>query len=900
MNCMTKNRKKNIRLRFADLPVKMLAIVIVIFTLVSMPMCYAEGVITEQKNETEKKIYSEEYSALINMNLLCDDFQQYNSYDNVSRADFSASLSKLAGITPTVHTADKIPFMDISVNTKHKDEICTLYDMGIVSGAGDGLFLPDEAISYMQAVKLCLDVLGYRDYTLAQYGAYPTGYIMMAKRLDLNKGLASDISDLPLTAENAAMLLYNTARTEVLEVDNYSADGNVTYKKDGRKELLGYAHNIYYREGVLQSNGIVSLDGKETANDKVIIDGVSYNCNIDLIKLIGSKIKFFYLDDSGVFTIKSAASFDKKDVITINSHDLAPEDSDYSITNIVYYENDKKKSLSVNRYATIIYNNQLMNNCTSIAPNSGCVTFADTDEDGRYDVVSIEEFSNLVVVSTSASGNFVSGKYGCSLKLDDYENVKIFKDGAEAGIDDISGLSVISFVKSPNNKNIYIYVNPKAKTGVLTALKNDDDEVLCFDNGEYKLSYDYKALRESKKYIVDEINVGSRYTYMLDMSGDIAEIQLESSDVMKYAYFIDIAKNSAPFSDNSAIVKLMLTDGTKVTAPTADRVIIDGNEDKNGYDLLNDSRLINNGEAIEQVVKVSFNNDGMIKEIDVADKCLSDYGYDENKFTLDKDEKLRFDVTSATFGYQYPYYENTPIFAKFTNVSGDGVYIVKPTYTLIQNRNINTKLYDLDSTLSPAACVLEIAATEFEDRIVLVDRVEETLDSDGEVYKKLKGLSFGFEYEVVEKEDGMLPNNIKRGDILHITTIDSRLVYAETVCELSKKPAPFRDKTFANLGSIYGEIYTVNTNGIVTLNPDNMIADYGRLLSTSFNGSGGVGENIQIYDAKNDKVYSGTKNDIAQICYPDANGNLPDTGSNVMVYIYRRFEYAKDIVVVYN
>lgn len=845
-------------------------------------------------------IGTDEYSALEFMGFLCDDFAQGTASGGVPRADFAASLVKISGTAVTVHTAGDIPFSDINTASKHADEVCTLYDMGIIGGTGNRLFSPDEPITYSQAVKLCTDVLGYREYAMARYGGYPEGYLLAAHRIGLDEGISAQ-SDAALNAEDAVRLLYNAARTEVLEPNSYNAGGDVTYRKDERKELLAYAHDIYYDEGIMQDNGIVSIASDVQNSGKAVVDGEAYNIGkIDLTALIGCKVKFFYKLSGSSKTLLWAAAHNDCDVFTVRSRDLATDDPKYTSTNIVYSDGTKNRNLTLSNYAAIVYNNKLSNGYVPIAPKTGTVRFIDNNGDGTYDVAAVEEFSTLVVVSVSPTGNFISGKYNNSLKLDDYENVSIYKDGRKATIDDIGGNCTVSYIRDASSKNIYLYVNPKGVTDKLISVSDDGECRLEFNGGEFALNAEYEAMRAGGNYHFDELNIGGRYTYYLDQAGDIAELAAADNHGPEYAYLVDIAEHNAVFEDKAADLKLVLTDGTRLTATTAKNLIIDGAADKKGTDLLNDSRIVDGGDTIHQIVKVAFDTDGMINEIDIADSCTSEYGYDERKFTLDYSGKLRFDTESNSFGFIYPYYEDTPMFAEYSNIDDDdNVYLVTDTNSLLQNRTVPVRLYDCDSTMRPAVCALSLDAAQYDDRIVLVDSVRKVLGDDGCEYKKLIGLSFGLEYEIAEKNFGIIPNGIKRGDILHITSLNNTLVRADLVCRLSESPAPFRDKTFDKLGSVYGQIYSVNSNGVVTLNPDSMVADYGRLLATSFNGSGGVGDSIQIYDARSDKVRSGVKSDIAQISSPDANGDLPDTGSNVMIYIYRRFEYAKDVVIVY-
>ena len=171
---------------------------------------------------------------------------------------------------------------------------------------------------------------------------------------------------------------------------------------------------------------------------------------------------------------------------------------------------------------------------------------------------------------------------------------------------------------------------------------------------------------------------------------------------MKYAYLFNICEDDEVFGSKSALLRLFTEDGDKMDAVAADKLTIDGIKNKSGIDLLADSRLIDaNGDVIEQIVKVAFDNEGCVSEIDIAEKSTNEYGYDESQFTLDFDGKASYRPAPRTLGYKYQLYNNTLIFYRPHYSSDDEeIYLLRVSSSLFNSAS-RIRLYDLDNTLSP-------------------------------------------------------------------------------------------------------------------------------------------------------------------------------------------------------
>ena len=105
----------------------------------------------------------------------------------VTRADMAKMLVILLGLTPG---GEESEFADVPKEHWAKGYIARAAAFGIVNGMGDGTFLPDENITYQQAMKMIVCALGY-NVDAERKGGYPYGYTKTAMMLGIMSGKTS-------------------------------------------------------------------------------------------------------------------------------------------------------------------------------------------------------------------------------------------------------------------------------------------------------------------------------------------------------------------------------------------------------------------------------------------------------------------------------------------------------------------------------------------------------------------------------------------------------------------------------------------------------------------------------------------------------------------------------------
>lgn len=105
----------------------------------------------------------------------------------VTRAEMAKMLVLMLGLTPSGTSAE---FSDVASDHWAYSFVSQAAAFGIINGMGDGTFLPDENVTYQQAIKMVVCALGY-SVVAERKGGYPHGYVMTAMDLGLTPSKAS-------------------------------------------------------------------------------------------------------------------------------------------------------------------------------------------------------------------------------------------------------------------------------------------------------------------------------------------------------------------------------------------------------------------------------------------------------------------------------------------------------------------------------------------------------------------------------------------------------------------------------------------------------------------------------------------------------------------------------------
>lgn len=848
---------------------------------------------------------SDEYNALRAIGVFDNTTVGTDASSFITRAQYVGALSNMAGADAMSFDREEVSFIDVNDNTQYASAIYGFYKLGYVTGTSSTTFSPNKSITYAQAIKILVKVLGYGDLSVKKYGDNEFGYCNMGNELKLMKNVKITDFNNPMTWENAATLLYNAGITSVLNENTYSITTGVTYGKDSDKTLLSVNNDVYYGEGILRGNGIVSLAiGSDNDNIALIDDEEYISHTFEFTKYVGCQVKFLYKKDSGDDkTLLWVKNTKRNNILNIKADCLLTNDADYGLTNIVYEENNKKCSANVSGYADIMYNNNATENYDIglIKPASGGIRLIDNNGDNKYEVVIVENYVNIFADAISVSNNFIADKYGDTLYLDDYKYVRFIKDGALVQIQDVESNCVLSYEKNQKEDTMFIYVNPQGTSGKLQEINNEGNSTTYkFESGEYKLAASYRALMENDNYNAVSMAVGEQYKYYLDKNGDISELREEFGERLQYALLINAVKGEGLSGEGRAELKFLLQNGTMLTAKTKKKIKLNGDKGKSGADLLSDSRLKSGGEVCVQVVKLSLNTEGEITEFSFCEPCSSQYGYENDKFTLDYDNPkcIFYTENNFTFDSKYTINPSTVCFVKYTDLNERDPYYVLNPKMLSHESTYNVKIYDSNEKLEAGVIFVKRGIKGTDSKFFLVDKVT-YMSVNKESTPCISGLYNGSYQNILVDDECKSVSDLKRGDVIRIAMWDSKIVNFDIVVSLSEKPQPFINHSKVNTENtiLFEDIYSASDNNVVTVNPS---TETDALTVTALR-EWYYNIPIYVYNCRTDEVSIGTREDFYQSYTHDKDGNPISNENKTMILLQQRhgYSYMEQAVVVY-
>lgn len=126
----------------------------------------------------------------------------YGPNDELTRAQACAIIIRALNGEPRDYY-NQI-FTDVPVTHWAADYIAEAYNMGLMGGYGDGIFGPDDKITYDQMSKVILNMLGYRNT-----GSWPEGLRSTAKMAGLYDNCVIIDGATPCTRGVVAQMIYN-------------------------------------------------------------------------------------------------------------------------------------------------------------------------------------------------------------------------------------------------------------------------------------------------------------------------------------------------------------------------------------------------------------------------------------------------------------------------------------------------------------------------------------------------------------------------------------------------------------------------------------------------------------------------------------------------------------------
>lgn len=793
---------------------KKTAIILLILSFVISVMPTAK--IVEAKRKIPESTYEETIDFLTSVGIYS--FSDKKENETVTRGMFAKMVTDLLGISDGGDAASY--FTDVNADNEYYGAIGMVAVLGVMNGIGDGLFAPNEPITYTQAVKTVVSALGYKpaaDVT----GGFSSGYMRCAYDLGIIKNAPYDY-EAPLTFSSAAMLIRLSCEAEVYEII-YIKGKDVYFASEEAKTALLVYHDIYIDEGIVSDNGITALNGKtQLATGSIKIGSRTLTGADDRAQtFLGCYVEYYYNahEDRLLYLYKRKG---KTDEITIKACDIMKDAADFSKTCLVAQKNGKTQRYKIDVYADLIYNGALDESFTkdTLKIKDGTLRLLDNDHDGTYDIIIAEEYSDILVATYNPDAEIITSQYSdknyAAIKYGEYKTV-VITDAAGKTIEPekIEAGNVVSVFKSKHKEKIrFVVSNLKTELTADTVERDSDGEINIISNDKsYNFSQTYVSLMKASPYVYKVPETGASYTAYLNYEGNIAML-FEIQGKLQYAYMLAAGKKNTGINSNDVLVKLHLESDDTAVVPVAKRLTLNSEKDKSGTDILSVPGLYDasTGNFKPQLVMVRINKGGELKELNIAkDNTDSKYGFDLENFSLDFVSESAYSPRTInnirTYNGAQIMDENTKIFAlrnfskQLETDDGEEVRVIDYKTASRRYGSCYIKMYDADESWSAAAAVLS-EPLDFQSRLFTVTDAYMQNNEKGEYVQAVNGWwAQDFRSFTENRENTFLnavkarypqsDGQVKKGDIYEIIfDIDEKIINARLLYSPARDTEP--------------------------------------------------------------------------------------------------------------
>lgn len=725
--------------------------------------------------------------------------------DGLKRSEFAKMAIHALGLEEAAESVSGIVnFNDLSTDYWANGYINLAHDQGIVIGDPDGNYRPEDKITYQEAVAVLVRMAGYEPAADAK-GGYPQGYLNVANQYGFTKNVMGVGTNVIKRGE-AAILTNNTITIGIMEQTGFGTSTN--YEITDKTILKEYL-DTEKKDGKITGNYFTKLNSASGLDEGMIeIDNTIYKTtDSNAQNLLGHNVSYYLTEKSNREKVVILAISDESKTVEMT----IDGDNIHSVeTGKINYFNNKKvdnttKSVRIAETPTLIYNGVWVEYDASLIKGNGelkgNIVLLDNTNDDVYDVIMLNEFSNLVVDSTSSLSYTISDKYGNpSIQLDPENTSLKFRlqdvHGNDVEFSDLKEWDVISYLKSKDGKVISAYVVDSKVEGTVKEIKNSEYKI---GDKFYKIADNYKAT----------IKLDDKGIFYLDVMGRIAAVDANSTLSDKYAYLID-GGVTGTFNDTVQI-KLFNLNGEVQTLETEERISLNGQAKADAKTVL--ESLKHESKIVKQLITFEVNAEGKITKINTAeDLSGGSLTINKDKFVLNfKAEDAVYNKTSGKLG-NIKITDETIVFDIPASAKSHEDYAIKDK-TMFDDKGVyNVEIYDVTEDLNAKIVLVKNSTgqTNDESPMAVITQIATVRNNKDEIVEKLYAIVGDKEVEIETAESGILVNGdgeaLKVGDVIQYRTNAQGAIDKITVLfQVANKATEFKT-TSGDMELIYGKV----------------------------------------------------------------------------------------------
>lgn len=506
---------------------RILVLVLSILTLASSVCIAVEPTTTSVFEASE---YGKEIKFLNDWGIIQNTGSPDEKSPTMTRAEFAVLVDRAMGYNG-LHSKSQSGFGDVGPEHYAYDSIMSVYEAKLMLGVEEGAFCPDEKISLIDAVTVCVKMMNF-DKEAVSKGGYPDGYRSVAIKVGLYKNIRGTKKE--ARRDDIYVLLYNTVHTDVALFELNGED----FKIIKGRNILTENHKIYQIEGVVEADNNTALNGRITEDEgSVVIDGVLIKSSLpSTVDVIGRNMHCYYKKIDNEEYIAIAAYPKNNRIITVTPSEIYDFDYENGIYTLNSDGREKKVNIGTRYY--LVYNDEKVDGSDKslMLPTEGRLTFVDNNGDDTYDVLLVEEYYNLILGTYDAmkmvlydklSNDAVcGGRFTRDVNLDDYDEVICNKD-----LEKVSPDTVISVYKTLSKDKITLQVCGNFASGKLMYMMDEEDMIISIADIEYRFSRDSRT-------DADTLRLGEDIVAYLDDLGKVAYVS--SNTVRNSGYLLRV------------------------------------------------------------------------------------------------------------------------------------------------------------------------------------------------------------------------------------------------------------------------------------------------------------------------------------------------------------------------
>ena len=503
----------------------------------------------------------------------------------ITRAEFTKIAVYTLGLQGV--KVEPTEFTDVSDHWARYN-IKAAYDNKIINGIGDGTFAPDANVTYDQALKMVVCMLGKGDLA-EQQGGYPEGYRSLAAKFKITSKVQGMTNDSAASRGVIAQIMYNALEVNMNDAA-ISSENETTLLKDYLKvkKLKGVLVGVenYTTGDCTQSLDLKELDILGSKNEGEVLINYSNYKNAsgnpatvtDINKYLGKTITVYYQQPRDINTPM---------LMIIDDESTNNKEYDINYTKILsfknntleYYEGDDSRSTKKLRFSdddiNIRYNGKVVRHGETytvkkqyvdsdgvlqtrsqemtfeqalnewLDPDSdffmyGNIQLTDRESDGKINDVQIYDYNVIVAYRKPTTSDYriadklIAGNY---ITLDpnatEY-SYTIVKKGSQIDVTSIAANDIVLYAVSLDGEMYTCEIDTESIKGKVTSM-NENDNTINIDNVEYNLGSmcaKYISSNQDGKVLA----TGQTGTFYIDKYNTVVYGVIEDEATKPYAY----------------------------------------------------------------------------------------------------------------------------------------------------------------------------------------------------------------------------------------------------------------------------------------------------------------------------------------------------------------------------